>query len=97
MVLTALKGAGLLENTTEEPNSLAEKRPIDVHVNAGIVLKGSKNTVCTGLPKLVKPPAAGAAAGVGTAKGKPQAERGEHSMAAESQKRRACSVRDISK
>jgi hypothetical protein len=99
MVLTALKDAGLLNSTQETNSPAGSRRPLEVHVNAAIVLKGNKNTVCSGLPRLVKPPppAAGAAVGVEMAKVKPPAERGGHSMGAESQKRRACSVRAISK
>jgi hypothetical protein len=92
IVLTALKDAGLLEST-QEKNSQATKRPIEVHVNAGIILKGSKNTVCSGMPRMVKPAAGADAAGVTAAKLKADAERSEHSMGTESLKRRACSVR----
>jgi hypothetical protein len=90
MVLTALKDAGLLEGT-QGTDSQATKRPIEVHVDAGIILKGSKNTVCSGLPKLIKP-ATGAGAVAGAAKVKTELERGEQGREAESQKRRACSV-----
>ncbi len=88
MVLTALKNVGLLDSI-RELDGQATRRPIDIHVDAGISLEGNKNTVCSGLPKLIK------ATGAGAVKVKPEVKRGEESMAPETRKRRACSVRAL--
>ena len=62
-------------------------RPVEISVNAGIVLKGSKNTICSGLPKLMKGDGAPAAA-----RDKANLKTGEDGVAPETRKRRACSV-----
>ena len=80
-----MKDAELLDGPRER-NCHPGRRPIGIHVNAGVVLKGSKNTVCSGLPKLIK------AASAGATRGKPDAKREEGGVASESGKRRACSV-----
>jgi hypothetical protein len=87
MVLTALKDAGLLNNTQQSDGETTMMRPVDVRVNAGIVLKGSKNTICTGLPKLLKTADAAAAL-----KARSEGKQGDGGMASENRKRRASSV-----
>lgn len=87
MVLTALKDAGLLTPIPGVDGQMRRRR-VDLHVNAGIVLKGSRNTVCTGMPKLMKSTVTGP-----DAKEKTEAEKDECAMTTgETQKRRACSV-----
>jgi hypothetical protein len=94
MVLTALKDAGLLDSAPDMDGQMMS-RPVDIHVNAGIILKGSRNTVCTGMPKLVKSATAGAAVR-STAKARVEVEvEGEdhHGVVVDgSNKRRASSV-----
>lgn len=89
MVLAALKDAGLL-GSTNELDGQSMSRPIDIHVDASILLKGSKNTVCSGLPKWIK------GTGDAAAKVKPGPGRADECAASEGRKRRACSVTTLS-
>ena len=87
MALTALKDAGLLDPIPDIDGQMM-RSPVDLHVNAGIFLKGSRNMVCTGLPKLMK-----STAGGGAAKGEAEGKRHECAVTmTETRKRRACSV-----
>lgn len=88
MVLTALKEAKIFRST-QATDGQTTTRPVEISVNAGIILKGSKNTICSGLPKLMKGNGAPAAA---AARDKANLKMGEDGVAAESRKRRACSV-----
>jgi hypothetical protein len=85
MVFTALKDAGVLDSDVEVDGQTI-RRPIEVNVDAGIILKGSKNTICKGLPRLVK--AAGRDRGRLGAEGKGE----EAHTLGTYRKRRACSV-----
>jgi hypothetical protein len=85
MILTALKDAGLFDNAKDFNDAFA-RRPIKVQVDASIVLKGSKNTICAGMPNSVK------AATTGTTKEKTGMKRQEGGIAQGNRKRRACSV-----
>lgn len=89
MALTALKDAELLDST-QKTDGQTMRIPIEVHVNAGMVLKGSKNKICSGLSKLIK------ATGSGAAKVKPDMERREESTECEPKRRRASSVGAVS-
>lgn len=83
MVLTTLKDAGLFKNSTGELDDQPPmRRPIDIHLDAGIRLKGSKNTVCSGLPKLIKATGGGAM----------KVNTGVNGLVVDARKRRACSV-----
>ncbi|ERF76068.1 hypothetical protein EPUS_01401 [Endocarpon pusillum Z07020] len=87
MVLTALKEAKIFRSTQGmDGQTTTTTRPVDISVNAGIVVKGSKNTICSGLPKLMKGNGAPAAA-----RDKANLKMGEDGVAAETRKRRACS------
>jgi hypothetical protein len=75
-----LKEVGLLDSTLTVPEQrTAARRAVHIHVNAGIIVKGSENVICSGMPKLFK----GAATGVGAAaagKGKAEASCAEDSV-----------------
>ncbi len=90
MVLAALKEADLFKSARAMDGGTTS-RQVEISVNAGIVLKGSRNTVCSGLPKLIKRTGAPA-----TAREKPDPRIGEESAASGTRKRRACSVCGIS-
>lgn len=88
MVLNALRDAGLLDCAPDAHGEMLS-RPVEIHVNAGIVLKGNRNTVCSGLPKSIKP----AAAVVGSvANGETNVKGVERGGVESGSKRRACSV-----
>lgn len=79
VVLVALKDAGLF-TTAKGLDGQPMPRQVDVHVNAGIILRGGRNTVCSGWPRPVIGPRA-----------KPDTKSGENSMACGISKRRATS------
>ncbi|KAI5293356.1 hypothetical protein KEM55_007148 [Ascosphaera atra] len=90
-IITALENSGIL---TDKENG--RRRPIEIQVNAGLRVRGERNVVCAGMPKVVPGSAAAAAAAAAQDRGQSVDPTPSEMEQLAGSKRRASMVRERS-